>query len=228
MWVRNTSHVLQRFECKKATCWFILFSLHKLLRACLHCLLGVRAAGFGQPQALSPWAPQESSLGPSCLSDPFGCFFPVHPVPKETSLCTWHHLRLLSAVNHTEHLLSCPERSGEFRCLRGTWAEKVPGSSAVASVLWTTTGKTLPFLGVIWEPFNSFSRKTEQTCHSTKRLSVESLLLPGPDSGALSLKGAVSGDDSPLVSRAIKILLFKQWSFSLYYLSCSCVQIPGE
>lgn len=83
--------------------------------------------------------------------------------------------------------------------------------SAVALVLWRATARTVPFLWVIWEPFNLFSRKIEQTCHGpvnckrrTKRPSVESLLLPGPDSGALSRKDAASRENSSPISGRYK------------------------
>lgn len=79
--------------------------------------------------------------------------------------------------------------------------------SAAASVPLGTPDGHVPFLCVIWELFNLFSRKIEQDCHGpvnckgyTKRPSVESLLLPGPDSGAFSLKDAVSRENSSLIS----------------------------
>lgn len=213
MRVRNMSCMLQRFEFKKATCWIILFSLSMLLSTCLHCLLGACAAGFGQRLGIGTWAPRKSSLGTSCLSDPFiissayaltwGFWNSAH---KETIHYTWGHLRLLSAVNHIEHLLNCLERSGNFRCPRGTWAKEVPGSQ----LLLQSCGELLAGLCLffIWEQFNLFSRKIEQTCHGpvnckgrTKRLSVESLLLPGLNSGTLSLKDAASRENSSLISQ---------------------------
>lgn len=70
---------------------------------------------------------------------------------EETINYTWGNLGLLSPANPIECLLSCPERSGNFKCPRGTWAKEVPGSQLSCWLYGELLGEqfSLIYLGTV-------------------------------------------------------------------------------